>query len=168
MCIWAKPQRRINASVWANSSSVSSGKAHDEIRGDGRAAEKAAQQRHRLQIPGGVVLPVHPPERCVTAALHGEVKLRAEVRQRRCPAAELLRHGAGLQTAQPQPQSRRRGAEGLHQINQRLSGFQIPPPGGDLNPRQYNLPVPLRCQLPPPAPPPAPASGSAPAPGRRG
>ena len=76
------------------------------------------------------------------------MELGAQVRQRRRPAAEVLRHSAGLQTAQPQAHLRRRGGQGLQQVDKALAVFEVMAPGGDLDACQHDLPVALCCQLP--------------------
>ena len=106
----------------------------------------AVQQLHGLEIPGGIVLPVHAAQCFVAAALEGQVELGAEVRQVRAAAAEILRDGAGLQTAQPDADAGSGGADGLNQIHKAQAVFQIRPPGGDLNAGQHDLPVARRGQ----------------------
>ena len=126
------------------------GKAHDHVGGDGGAVKVPVQQGHGFQISGGVVFPVHTLERFVAAGLHGQVELRTKARQRRRTAAEVLRDGSGLQTAQPQPQLRRGGAERLHQVDKALAVFEIVPPRGDFDAGQNDLPIARRRQFPGP------------------
>ena len=122
--------------------------AGDQVRGNGGAVKPAVQQLHGFQIPGGIVLPVHPLQRGVAPALHGQVELGAQVGQGRRPAAEVLRHRPGLQAPQPQPDLRRGGAQRLQQVDEGLAVFQVVAPGGNFNAGENDLPVSLRRQLP--------------------
>ena len=70
----------------------------------------------------------------------------AEVGERRRPAAKFLRNSPRLQGAQPHPQPLRRLTDRLKQVDQARRARQIPAPGGDLNARDYQLPVALRRQ----------------------
>ena len=76
------------------------GEGYDHVGGNGTAGEVAIQQFHGFQIPGGIVFPLHALEHRVTAALHGQVELRAEIAVFFQTLAELLRDDARLQTAQ--------------------------------------------------------------------
>ena len=52
------------------------GEAHDQVGGDAGAVKVPAEKVNALQIPGGVVLPVHPLQGGVAARLEGEVEVR--------------------------------------------------------------------------------------------
>ena len=54
---------------------------HDHVRGNGTIAKILIQQADRFQIPGGIVLPLHSLQYGVTAGLHGQMELRAQVRK---------------------------------------------------------------------------------------
>ena len=99
------------------------------------------QKRHGLREAGGVVLPVHALQRGVAAALHGQVELGTQVRQSGGPAAEVLRDRSRLQTAQADADAGGGGADGLHQVDEGLTRFQILAPGGNFDARQDDLPV---------------------------
>ena len=72
--------------------------AYDHIRGNGRAVKPVVQQCYGFQIPGGIVFAVHALEGSVAPALHGQVELRTQLRQRGGAAAEVLRHPLDLKT----------------------------------------------------------------------
>ena len=146
MCIWAKSQRRRKASVWENSSSVA-GEAADQIRGDGGPEEVLPQQSHGPEEPGGVIPAIHAPQGGVAAGLHGQVELGAEVGEPGGPAAEILRHGAGLQTTQPQAHLSRRLRHRLQQVDEAAAVLEILSPRGDLDAGKDHLPVALPPQL---------------------
>ncbi len=123
------------------------GKTGNQVRGDGGTAEGLIQQLHGLEIPGGVILPVHPLQGGVAPALQGQVELMAQVRQHGRPAAEGRRDGSGLQTAQPETHAGDGGAEGLQQVHKGQPRAQVPAPGGNLDAGEHQLPVALLRQL---------------------
>ena len=123
------------------------GEAADQVRGDGGPGKVLPQQSHGPEEPGGVVPAVHAPQGGVTAGLHGQVELGAEVGEPGGPAAEILRHGAGLQTAQPQAHLSRRLRHRLQQVDEAAAVLEILSPGGDLNAGKDHLPVALPPQL---------------------
>ena len=116
-------------------------KAGDHISGDGRMLKILIQKRHGLCEAGRIILSVHALQRGVTAALHGQMELGAQVRQGGGTAAEVLRNGPGLQAAQPDTDAGGGGTDGLHQVDEGLAGFQVFAPGGNLNTCQNDLPV---------------------------
>ena len=70
-----------------------------------------------------------------------------QVRQCGGAAAEILRDGAGLQTAQAQPHIPRGGGHRLQKVDERLAVFQVVTPAGDLDAGEHQLPVALLPQL---------------------
>ena len=170
MCIWAKSQRRRKASVWENSSSVSPGKP--QIRSVVMAGRRkyCRSRVHRPEEPGGVIPAIHAPQggRRSRIAWTGGTGGRGWG-SRGGPAAEILRHGAGLQAAQPQAHlSGAAGAHRLQQVDEAAAVLEILSPRGDLDAGEDHLPVALLAAAAPSGAPPPPAAGTAPAPGHRG
>ena len=124
------------------------GKCHDHIGGNCAAREKGTQQLQTLQIPGGVILPLHPPQHAVTPGLHTQMELGAQVFAACQGAAEILRDNPGLQASQPDSQLRHLRAQRPDQLRHRRLARQIHTPAGDLNAGDHDLPVAPVPQLP--------------------
>ena len=71
----------------------------------------------------------------------------AEVGEPGRPTAEILHHGAGLQTAQPQTHLSCRLRHRLQQVDEAAAVLEVLTPGGDLNAGKDHLPVALPPQL---------------------
>ena len=105
------------------------------------------QQLDTFIISLGIIFSVHPAQGSVTARLHGQVEVVAQIGQGRPPAAKVLRDGAGLQGPQPHPAAGGGGAHRLNEIHQLRLVRQVPAPGGDLDAGEHQLLVALLCQL---------------------
>ena len=53
--------------------------SHKDVGGDGTVGDKATDGLHTSEIPFAGVLPVHPLQHIVAAALHGQVDMAADV-----------------------------------------------------------------------------------------
>ena len=88
--------RCTRSSVAAKSSSVSPGKAGDEVGGDAHVRHRRAQRAHALQVLGGGVAAVHGREHAVGAGLRRQVHVLAHARQLRDGAHQLVGEVLGV------------------------------------------------------------------------
>lgn len=141
MCMAAKSHCRIKSSVFANSASVSPGKATIKSVVMAQPGEILPQQADALQIPGRVIPAIHASEYGVTPRLEREVELGAEIGKALEPAAQRLVDDAGLQRAEADAGLRNGGQDGLEQVTQGAAVVPFRAPGGDLDAGDDDLPV---------------------------
>ena len=122
------------------------GEADDEIGGEGGAVEVSAEQPDGFQEALRRILPLHPGQDRVAAALQGEVEVGAEVGQGRQAGAEIFRDCARLQGAEADPHLRHGMAHGLDEAGQVRPAGQIPAVGRKLDAGDDQLPIPLPGQ----------------------
>ena len=87
----------------AKSSSVSPGKADDEIGGERKIGPRRAQPRDDVEIIGARVAAVHGSENAVGARLHRQMQLRHQLRQIAMRRDQIVVHVARMAGGVAQP-----------------------------------------------------------------
>ena len=120
---------------------------HDHIRGDGAVRKILIQKAHTFIVAGGVIFALHPLQNRVTAALHAQMELMAQIGQRRQPSAKLLGDNSGFQRTQAHPKLRHRLTDGFNQPCHLGLARQIHSPAGNFDACHHNFPVPPSSQI---------------------